>query len=131
MSNNTKNVTKGDAVWRGFRQQCPHCGAAPLFRAYLKPVEKCANCGEAFGHIRADDLPPYLTMVVVGHIVMPLFMVTDRYHDLSGWMHGAIWIPLTVALMFYFLPRLKGVALAWMWRIGLTGNETQGLESEK
>jgi hypothetical protein len=31
--------------------------------------------------------------------------------------------------MFYFLPRLKGVVLAWMWRIGLTGNETQSVKA--
>tara|TARA_B100002052_G_C15719211_1_gene523317 strand:- start:166 stop:267 length:102 start_codon:yes stop_codon:yes gene_type:complete len=31
--------------------------------------------------------------------------------------------------MFYFLPRLKGVALVWMWRIGLTGNGTQCVEA--
>ena len=36
---------------------------------------------------------------------------------------------LALVLMFYFLPRLKGVALAWMWRIGLTGNETQSVET--
>ena len=92
-------------------------------------MERCTHCGENFVHISADDLPPYLTIVVVVHIVAPFFMLTDRLYNLSGWVHGAIWLPLPLVLMFYFLPRLKGVALAWMWRIGLTGNETQCVEA--
>ncbi len=129
MDSPTPKVSRLQALVRGFRQRCPRCGNAPVFRAYLKPVEACAHCAERFGHIHADDLPPYLTIVVVGHIIVPLFMLVDRYVSLSTWMHIAIWIPLTMVLMFYFLPRLKGASLAWMWTLGLSGNETQGIEA--
>ena len=126
MSTNSNKVSKWDAIWRGYRKRCPHCDSAPLFPVYLKPVERCTNCGENYGHICADDLPAYLTILVVGHIIVPFFMLTDRLYNLSGWVHGSIWPPLAMVLMFYLLPRLKGVAVAWMWRIGLTGDETQG-----
>ena len=36
-----------------------------LFRAYLKPVDACANCGEEMFHHRADDFPPYLAIFIV------------------------------------------------------------------
>jgi len=123
------SASRLDMLWRGFRKRCPKCGEAPVFRAYLKPVEACANCAEKFGHIRADDFPPYLTIIVVGHIVVPLLLVVEQYWSLSGWVHAAIWLPLTVVLMAFFLPRLKGAVLAWMWTLGLTGNETQGLNT--
>ena len=74
-------------------------------------------------------MPCYLTIVVVGNIIAPFFMLTDRLYSLSGWVHGAIRLLLALVLMFYFLPRLKGVARARMWRIGLTGNETQCVEA--
>ena len=128
MTTNSNKISKWDVVWRGYRKRCPRCDSGPLFRIYLKPVNRCTNCGEVYGHICADDLPSYLTILVVGHIIVPFFMLTDRLYNLSGWVHGAIWLPLTIVLIIYFLPRLKGVAVAWMWRIGLTGRETQGVQ---
>ena len=74
-------------------------------------------------------MPCYLTIVVVGNIIAPFFMPTDRLYSLSVYVHGAIRLLLALLLMFYFLPRLKGVALVWMWRTGLTGNETQCVEA--
>ncbi len=31
----------GQAMWRGFKSRCPHCGEGRLFRAFVKPVDKC------------------------------------------------------------------------------------------
>ena len=125
----TRPESKLQILARGFRRRCPNCDQAPLFRAYLKPVDKCVHCGEAFGHIRADDFPPYLTMVLVGHIVVPLLLIAEDQYAWSMGLHAAVWLPLTVVLMAVFLPRLKGMVLAWMWALGLTGNETQGVEA--
>ena len=47
-------------------------------------VERCTHCGENFGYICADDLPPYLNIVVVRNIIAPFFMLTDRLYSLSG-----------------------------------------------
>ena len=65
---------RGPALWRGFLCRCPNCGEGALFRAYLKPVDNCAVCGEDMSHQRADDAPPYFTMVIVGHIVVPIML---------------------------------------------------------
>ena len=54
------------AMLRGFVGRCPHCGKGRLFGRYLKPVATCSVCGEDFTHQRADDAPPYFTMVIVG-----------------------------------------------------------------
>jgi len=113
---------------RGFKKRCPNCGDSAVFRAYLKPVEACAVCAESYGHIRADDFPPYLTILLVGHIVVPLIVIAEKLWSPDGWLHLAVALPVTVALMFIFLPRLKGAVLAWMWMLGLTGNETQGFK---
>ena len=56
----------GRSITRGMLNRCPHCGNGKLFRAFLKPVDNCAVCGEAMHHHRSDDLPPYLTIVVIG-----------------------------------------------------------------
>ena len=55
--------------------RCPCCGKGKLFRAYLKQVDACSACGERFADIRADDGAPWLTLILVGHIFIPLMLV--------------------------------------------------------
>ena len=61
---------------RGLRRRCPHSGGAPLFRGYLKAVRNCVQCDTRFGHIRTDDIAPYFTILIVGHIMAPLLLFT-------------------------------------------------------
>lgn len=114
------------AIFRGWRKRCPSCGEAALYYKYLKQVEHCPSCGAGLGEIRADDFPPYLTIVVVGHIIVPLIVLAEKYLSPPTWAHTVTWLPLTLALMLWFLPRLKGCAIALMWHLGLTGDEHQG-----
>ena len=60
------------ALKRGFRGRCPRCGEGKLFRAFLKVDNACSVCGQDFTPHRADDLPAYLVIVIVGHIVVPI-----------------------------------------------------------
>ena len=84
------------AMKRGFLGRCPHCGEGKLFASFLKIAEKCDHCGEEMFHHRADDLPAYLVVVIVGHIVVGAFMGVEANYALETWQHLAIWAPLTV-----------------------------------
>ena len=110
-------VSKTSAVLRGLLQRCPHCGKGHLFRRYLKPVESCGACGEDFAHIRADDFPPHLTILVVGHIVVPLMLVADRA-GVSLEAQLAIWVPVALALTLALLQRIKGGIIGFIWSTG-------------
>jgi uncharacterized protein (DUF983 family) len=112
-------------MWRGFRQTCPRCGKTRLFASFLKAQPQCSACDQELGHIRADDFPPYLTMVVVGHIVVPLILLTERELQPSIAVHLAVWLPAVVLLTFWFLPRLKGMIISLMLHLGLKGDERQ------
>ena len=112
-------------IGRGFRRRCPSCGRGALFRAYLKPADACAACGEALGHIRADDAPPYFTIVVVGHIVVSLILAVELSIRPPMWLHMTIWPALTLALTLLLLPPIKGALVGVMWRLQLKGNEFQ------
>lgn len=112
------------AVRRGMKLRCPRCGRGAMFRKYLKVVDRCPVCGEELYHHRADDAPPYFTIVVVGHIVVPLVLVTEiRYHP-PLWVHFTIWIPLVILLSLVLLPIVKGaiVGLQWATRMHGFGN---------
>ena len=110
-------------VTRACRGRCPNCGDAPLFRSYLKPVDACGSCGEALGHIRADDGPAWLTIVLVAHILAPVMLAILPGNTWPMWaIITAVLVP-TTALMLLLLPRAKGLFIGMIWRMGCTGAE--------
>jgi uncharacterized protein (DUF983 family) len=109
------------SIKRGLLGKCPHCGEQKLFRAYLKPVDACPNCGEEMHHHRADDLPAYLAIFIVGHIVVAGFMATDTWLVLESWQHLAIWIPITVILSLAVLQPIKGGVIGLQWSLRMHG----------
>jgi uncharacterized protein (DUF983 family) len=100
---------------RGFLGRCPNCGDGKLFDRFVKPVHSCAGCGEEMHHQRADDLPPYLNILVVGHLVVGAFTLTEVMTDLSGWVHIAIWGPVILALSLLLMQPLKGLVIGLQW----------------
>ncbi len=118
-----QNIGFKSAITRGLRRRCPCCGEGNAFRGYLRPVEMCAVCNTQLGSIRADDFPPYLTIFLVGHIVVPLALIAEQNWSWSIQLHMWIWLPLTLALLLVILPFMKGAAIGLMWRLGLKGDE--------
>jgi uncharacterized protein (DUF983 family) len=105
----------GQSIKRGLLCRCPHCGEGRLFRAFLKPVDRCAVCGEDYTHQRADDLPAYLVIVVVGHVLMTGYMLTDMVWRVSPWVHMAIWVPLAVLAALVTIQPIKGGVIGLQW----------------
>jgi uncharacterized protein (DUF983 family) len=111
----------GQAIKRGLLGRCPNCGEGKLFRAYLKSVDACASCGEEMFHHRADDLPAYLAIFIVGHVVVAGFMATDSWLVLESWQHLMIWIPITVILSLALLQPIKGGVIGLQWALRMHG----------
>ncbi|CAN5233177.1 DUF983 domain-containing protein [soil metagenome] len=109
------------SLWRGFRQRCPHCGEGHLFRAFLKPVAACPVCGEDLSHQRADDFPPYVTIVIVGHILVPSMLATMLLVDLPVAVNLAIWLPLTLIATIALLQPVKGAIIGLQWALRMHG----------
>ena len=105
------------AVGRGLRGLCPACGETHAFTRFLKIAPVCAACGAPLGSARADDAPPYFTILIVGHIVVPLILVTQNVF--SDWQLAAIFLPLTVALCLALLQPVKGAVLGAMVTFGM------------
>jgi uncharacterized protein (DUF983 family) len=114
-----------NALFRGIRRRCPNCGNGRVLHSYLKVISSCDTCSEPLGHIRADDFPPYITIVIVGHIMLPLVLFSERQYALPTWMHMSLWPPLALILMFMVLPIAKGACVGLMWHLGLRGDEHQ------
>jgi uncharacterized protein (DUF983 family) len=115
---------------RGARLTCPACGKGAMFRRYLKVADECPACGEALHHHRADDAPPYFTIVIVGHIVVGLLLAVEMAYRPPLWLHAVIWLPLTVLLALLILPSIKGALVALQWALLMHGFDPNA-EEEK
>jgi uncharacterized protein (DUF983 family) len=106
---------------RGLAERCPACGQGKLYRRYLKINDVCLRCGLAVGEIRADDAPPYFTILLVGHIIVPSMLILEELRHPPEWVHMALWVPLALLLTLVLLPRVKGAVIALHW-----ANKIQG-----
>lgn len=112
-----------NALVRGALGRCPRCGRGPLLCRYIKVVGECEACGEPFGHFRADDAPPWLTILLVGHLIAPVFLLIEENFELTVASELAILLPSVIGLTLALLPRCKGAILAAMWLTKAEGTE--------
>jgi uncharacterized protein (DUF983 family) len=118
------------AMARGAMHRCPACGQGGLFRAYLKVRDHCPACGEELFHHRADDAPPYVTIFVVGHLIVGAVIGIDMAYGWPMWLHALVWFPLTVGACLAFLPAAKGALIGLQWALrmhGFGGEDQKGL----
>jgi uncharacterized protein (DUF983 family) len=111
----------GLALRRGWACRCPACGEGRMFTAFLKVADSCPVCRTELHHQRADDAPPYVTMFIVGHVVVGLLLAVEKRFQPEMWVHVALWIPLTIAMSLWLLPRVKGALIGWQWALRMHG----------
>ena len=113
------------ALKTGFRMRCPACGEGHMFYRFLKVSDCCPHCGEELHHHRADDAPPYFTILVVAHVIGALMLFVEEHNDaLDVRIHMVLWPVLTLLLVFWLLPRFKGALIAYQWALRMHGFET-------
>jgi uncharacterized protein (DUF983 family) len=110
-------------IFRGALGRCPRCGQSSLLHHYLKLVDHCPICGEAYGHYRVDDAAPWLTILVVGHLTVPIILICETNFTIPMGYALAIYLPLIVGLTLFLLPRCKGVMTAVLWAMKAEGSE--------
>ncbi len=119
------------AMGRGARLSCPRCGTRTMFKGYLKVADKCGSCGEELHHHRADDAPPYITIFLVGHIIVPLMLIIEQSYFPPMWVHWLIWPAAALGLALGLLPVVKGAFVGLQWALRLHGFGTgDTLDSE-
>ncbi|MDH4982733.1 DUF983 domain-containing protein [Hyphomicrobium sp. D-2] len=111
----------GQAMRRGTFGKCPACGEGQLFRKYLKVADSCPKCGEELHHHRADDAPPYFTMMIVCHFIVAGIMAVEEHFQPSYWLHIALWFPLTIGMCMWMLPHIKGSLVGLQWALRMHG----------
>ncbi|MGL4496338.1 MAG: DUF983 domain-containing protein [Beijerinckiaceae bacterium] len=118
------------AMLRGFRCRCPACGEGRIFGRFLKVEPACTACGEPLHHHRADDFPPYIVMVIVGHIVVGGMLTVELESNWPNWLHMVVWPLLTVGLGLGLIQPVKGAVIGLQWALRMHGFGTAGPERQ-
>lgn len=113
------------ALLRGAGTRCPNCGKGHLFLGYLKTASQCNKCAEPLFHHQADDAPSYFTVLIIGHIIIPLVLLIEVAYHPPLWIHATIWLPLTTAAALLTLRPVKGALVALQWALYMHGFDPQ------
>ena len=98
------------AVARGWRKRCPHCGIGPLFAGQWRHLERCAHCGLVFERNPGDTW----AFTVIGDrlpiaaIIAVIFFGVVRQHF---WLGLAVIGALGVVVV-WTAPNRWGVGIA-------------------
>ena len=103
------------AVLRGLRCRCPACGQGRLFGKFVKPVDKCQVCKESYAAQRADDFPPYIVILLLGHILVPTILAVDRAFAPPLWVYMTFGSAQISIFAVGLLQPVKGVVIAYQW----------------
>jgi uncharacterized protein (DUF983 family) len=109
------------SVKRGFRGRCPRCGEGRLFRAFLKVDDVCPACGLDLTPQRADDLPAYLVILIVGHVVVLTALWIETDYSPLVWLQLAVYLPFTSVASLILLQPVKGAVVGMQWALRMHG----------
>jgi len=109
------------AIRRGLLGRCPACGEGPVFGRWLKVAETCTACSTELHHHRADDLPPYIVIVIVGHIVGYGILATEMGYEVPLWLQAGVWPLITVGLSVLLMQPVKGAVVGLQYALGMHG----------
>ena len=98
-------------------------GTLPRLRP-KPPVQRIPQRGARLPELRratwaraADDAPPYFTILIAGHIVVPLLLLTDRLEAPPLWVLWATFLPLTLILTLGLIRPVKGATVGLMLKL--------------
>ena len=96
--------------------------ARHLFERFLKVAPACEACGLDLSQHRADDLPPYVVIFLVGHLVGAMILETElRTEGLPLWLAMTVWPLVTLGLALALLQPVKGGVVGLQYALGMHG----------
>ena len=92
-----------------------------MFNGYLTVRDECENCGQQFHHHRADDMHPWITILITGHLIGPIMLYGSMNWAFPDWVHMTMWPVLTALVALAILPIAKGFVIALQWALRMHG----------
>jgi uncharacterized protein (DUF983 family) len=111
------------SIGRGLRHRCPSCGQGRLFGRYLKVEPTCAACAHPLARYKADDGPAYLTIVLIGHLIIAPLLVFPIVWEAPLQYSLPIALGSLTVITLLMLPRIKGLWIGLMYALQVTDKD--------
>ena len=111
------------SIFRGLRHRCPSCGEGRLFGRYLKVNPACGTCGRNLAQYRADDGPAYLTILLVGHLLVAPLLLFPIVWQANPLYSLPILVTGLAGATLWLLPRVKGGWVGLMYSLDVSDRD--------
>jgi len=111
------------SLGRGLSQHCPNCGKGGIYRAYLKVRPNCEACGHELARYPADDGPAYLTILLIGHLIVGPALFFPVVWETPPQISLPIILSVLTAVTLLALPRVKGGWIGMMYALQVTDRD--------
>jgi uncharacterized protein (DUF983 family) len=107
------------SVFRGLKGRCPACGEGQLFWRYLKVSGRCPKCDHDLARYPADDGPAYLTILLIGHLIIAPLLVFPIVWKAPAYYSLPIILGALAVVTLLALSRVKGGWIGLMYALGV------------
>ena len=110
-------MTVREALGRGWRKRCPHCGIGPLFAGWARHLERCDHCGLVFERNSGDTWAFTVIgdRIPIAAIIAVIYFGVERSHPVLG---IALFVIVAVVLLWTAPNRWGlGIALHYLSRV--------------
>lgn len=111
------------SIGRGLSHRCPACAKGRLFGKYLKVQPNCEACGHELSRYPADDGPAYLTILLIGHLIVGPALFFPVVWETSPAVSLPIILSALTLVTLVALPRIKGAWIGMMYALQVTDRE--------
>lgn len=113
------------SIGRGLGHKCPACGQGRLYGRYLKVQPDCAHCDHPLKRYPADDGPAYLTILLVGHLIIAPLLLFPIVWEAPAYYSLPILLGSLTVVTLSALPRIKGGWIGLMYALQVTDREAR------
>ncbi|MBG0808948.1 DUF983 domain-containing protein [Methylosinus sp. H3A] len=96
----------------GLLGRCPRCGKGHVFSGFLELAPACEVCGLDLAFADSGDGPAVFVMTIAGFIVVGAALYVEVAYSPPYWVHGLIFLPLTVIVCAGLLRPAKSLLIA-------------------
>ena len=111
------------SIMRGLAHKCPACGKGQIFGRYLKVQPHCKSCDHELALYPADDGPAYLTILLIGHLIIAPLLIFPIIWESDPRISLPIILSTLTVVVLAMLPRVKGGWVGLMYALQVTTHD--------
>jgi uncharacterized protein (DUF983 family) len=112
-------TNKVSIVASGLFLKCPACGKGRVYKGFLKPADKCSECGLEISKHDAGDGPAYFVMFITSFLITALAAIMEIKYSPETWVFIVTIIPVLLISSISLLIIFKSLFISIQYKLKL------------